>query len=371
MVIYVICFLLSIAFAYLAKRSKRRAMFIFLSILSIAVTVTLAGLRDVSIGIDTSNYYKGTWATAMMSSSLRSYFRNILRSSSSRFEVLFTILVGLAAKGTGSFHVFKFMIHAIIIVCVYVGAFRMREHADPVFTLLLFYFLYYNHSLNISRQYVSMAIIFAAAADIEHRKILRYLLLVFVATLFHNTGLLGLMPLMIYLVLYPQKRLRNVSLTRRLFIIALIAAVYVGFVPLIQLLLSKGVLSAHYATYVRGVKEPIPGSVIIMLFAEAALLALCWKSFRANNKYGDFFLFTSVMFLVLYCMAPMIYYGKRVAAYLSFINIITVGMTTKTFQRKSNQRIIKGLVVFFAAAYWLYFYAYMNGSRTVPYILGV
>ena len=164
--VYLVCFGISVFFANLAKKTENRKRFIFWSILSILVTVLLAGLRDISIGIDTSNYYDNSWKTAVGSSSFWRFMVLYHRAYRAK-EYLFAILIGLIAKTTRNYHVFLFAVHLIIVGGFYIGAFRFRKHADPVFSLLLFYLLYYNHSLNVFRQYMAMSILFAAAADLE------------------------------------------------------------------------------------------------------------------------------------------------------------------------------------------------------------
>ena len=73
--IYLVCFGISTLFAFFANRTKSRAAFLFLSVLSISVTVALAGLRDYSIGIDTANYMSlpRFWAGAVKRSTLGAY----------------------------------------------------------------------------------------------------------------------------------------------------------------------------------------------------------------------------------------------------------------------------------------------------------
>lgn len=369
--VYALSFGLSALFAYIAKKCKRKAAFLLWSILSIAVMVLLAGLRDVSIGIDTENYYDGRWTLAMSSSSFQSYMEDFFLRAEDRVELLFAVLVGVVAKTTGNFHVYLTVVHLLIMVGVYVGAFRMRHHADPVFTLILFYLLYYNHSLNISRQYIAIAIIFAAAEDIEKGKHLRYLIFVVIASMFHNTGVLGVMPLIVYMVLYPKKNVRKVPISRRLLIFVLILALSYSFVPLAQFLIDKGYLSAHYASYFTEEEEAIPRLVILLLFLEVFLMAAFWKQIRHGDVHADFFLFCSILFLVIYQLATVIFYGKRIAAYFALLNIVFLGMVPKSMKKPANQRILAIAVFFVVLFYWLYFYVYQNASQTMPYLLGV
>ena len=370
--IYVICFSLSVFLAYVAKRSKSRSNFILFSILSILVTALLAGLRGISVGIDTANYYYGSWARAVASNSISDYFEIYFRYSSERVEILHALYISAIAKWTGNFHLFLFGMHLVIISGVYIGAFRMREHADPVLTLTLFYLLYYNHSLNITKQYVAMAILFAAAADLEKGKTQRYLFFVAIAFLVHNSGILGLLPFFIYTVLYPKKGVGEVPLRRRVLIGVLIVALFYGFIPLTQLLLGRGILSRHYAAYFLDTEGAIPKIVVLLLILEAVVLFFWWKNLRRYDKHGDFFIFCSVAFILIYQLATAISYGKRIAAYLSFLNIVTLGMLPESHKHIfKNEHVIRTGILLAALIYWLFFYVYKNYSRTFPYVLGI
>lgn len=367
--IYLLCFGVSILFATQANRARNRQTFLFFSVLSIAVTVALAGLRDYSIGIDTKNYLRIYWQPAVSFSSIGEYFKYYFVRGYS--EPLFALLVSVIAQLFGEYRVFLFAVHTIIIGCVYVGAFRMKAHANPVFTLLVFYLLYYSQSLNISRQYMAMAIIFAAAADIEKGKYLRYLFFVVIAALLHNTGIFGVMPMVIYRVIYTQREQKNVSLARRFVICTLLVGGVYLFVPMAQLLIRNGLLSRRYLFYMN--EEGTSNYLLTLLFllVEAVGLVLFWKSFKKNNLHADFYIFCSLAFFLLTVMASSLQYGKRIASYFSILNIISLGMLVECQKKKRNREILGAVIILVVFIYWLYVFVYRNASQTMPYILGV
>lgn len=373
MTIYLVSFAISILFAYEAKRAKTRFNFVLLSIISIVVPALLAGLRDISIGIDTKNYYELVWLRSVWSRSFFDYFNKYVISRTVYIEPLFMLLAGIVEKTTGSYPVFLFCIHLIIVGCVYIGAFRLREHADPIFVLFLFYLLYYNYSLNISRQFMAMAIIFAELKRLEERKYFRYFFVVYIASLFHSMALLGIIPGIGYMIVYPSERKESVPLNRRLMIAFFIVAFSASAIPLFRIAIRIGLLGSRYLSYFRENREPVPMSIFLMLAIEGAMLVFFWKVFRSKHKStgGDFYLFCSLLFLALYAIAPFISYGKRVAQFFALINIVTIAMGTDSFRIKRNRQIISALAIVAVAVYWLYFYVYLNGSQTVPYVFGV
>lgn len=368
--IYLVCFALSVFFAYLAKKAQNRINFIVFSILSIAVTTLLAGLRDITIGIDTSNYYVNTWSKALIlrEYSLWEYLQLYIVGSRGRVEVLFALLVGIVARITADYQVFLTLVHLIIVSCVYIGAFRMRKHAEPDFVMLLFYLLYYNYSLNISRQYIAMAIVFAAVADIERGKFFRYIVFTLIAFLFHNTGIIGLAPMLVYLILYPRNQMKNVTMLRKITACVIIVGAVFAFVPMVRVLINMGILSRKYLYYLNSDQTSSYKLVFVFLFTEIIGVAIFWRNFQKYDRIANFFLFCSISFVLLYELATMIAYGKRVAAYFSLLNIVSLGILEKCPRLAGNKIIVRTGIVVVLLIYWIYVFFLRNASETVPYI---
>lgn len=368
--IYFITFSLSLLLMHKAYSSKTRRVFIWLSIFSILIPALLAGMRGITVGVDTRNYYEIVWIRAIRSDSMGSFINSYIFGRTIWIEPLFMLLAGIIEKITGDYQIFLFCIHLIIVSCVYIGAYRLRNHANPLFVFLLFFFLYYNYSLNISREFIAISIIYAAFRDVEDKKYIRYYFFVAIAALFHIVGILGIIPALINFLMFPSQKRVKLSFNRRLVIVIFLAVLGFGTIPLLRFVLNIGVLSSHYASYLENTRS-IPGSIIILLIAEAVLLIFSWRTYRANNKEegAELLFICSGVFLVLYLIAPYISYGKRLAQFFSIINITTLGMITKTFQIRSNKAIITTAVILFVFVYWLYFYMYLNGSQTMPYVL--
>ena len=138
--VYLLCFAASALLAYWAQKAKTKRKLVFFSILSIGITVALAGLRGLSVGTDTSHYYEQLWQTALRSRSFFAFMKSYWTHYPSR-EMIYALLMGASAKLTGNFHVFLTLVHLIVVGGVYIGAFRLRRYTSPAFLLLLFYLL--------------------------------------------------------------------------------------------------------------------------------------------------------------------------------------------------------------------------------------
>ena len=374
--IYLVFFAASVYFAYLAFRAEDRKHFCLYSALSIAVTVFLAGMRDMDIGIDVKNYYylARYWGSATQSESLQAYFAHYMTTGYG--EVVFALFIGLIGQLTGNFRLFLILSHLWIISGVYIGAFRQRKYVNPVLVLLLFYLFFFNHSLNIIRQYMAMAVIFAALADVEERKHLRYAIAVIFASLIHSTALLGLGALLIYWVLYGEIELGRrgsvrVSMTVRRLIIAggLMMAVW-GFLPVARFLMSEGILPKKYWYYLY--PEGLTPSLIVMglLVLELAAVYFRRNQLREQTPFFDFFLMCSVSYLILQQLTGIIEYGKRIAAYYSLNNIITIALLASSCKTRKERILVHGGILAIALFYWWYMYVLRNASGTYPYGFG-
>ncbi len=368
--VYLFCFCISVLFAHLAKKSRSQSMFVFFSLISIAVTVLLAGLRDISIGIDTSNYYWGSWSNAMSLKDmpLLDYVFYYLKSYG-KFEPLFIFLIGIVVRLTGNYQVFLTIVHLIIISCVYVGAFRMSKHASPELTLFLFYLFYYGKSLNIFRQYMAIAILFAVVGYIEERKHFRYIIFVIIATLIHNSGVVGLLPLLVFRILYPINVNKQVSYFRKVITCAAVVSGTMLFIPVFQFLINLGIISQRYQYYIDAEKASSYIVSVTFLVVEVIVILIFRKGFFKNNTYTDFYVFSAFAFLMLYIMGTSLSYGNRIPAYFSCINIVSVGMLINSQNMISNKTMVRWGIILVALVYWWYMYPYSNAARTMPYLL--
>ncbi len=366
--IYLLCFGASALFAQFAYKSKAKYAVFIWSAMSIAVTVILAGLRDYSIGIDVENYrtFNIYWGKASDTGTLAEYLKFYSRYEK---EYLFALLVGVIAQYTGDFRLFLFICHFVIITGVYIGAYRQRKNVNPALVMLLFYLYFYSHSLNVMRQYMAMAILFAFVADIQKKRYVRYTIVVLITTLIHSTSFLGLMPMLIYMFMKNLQYFGAPKRRKRIIVIGIVGML-VLFVPMLKILMSFGLFTV-FDYYINGDEKGWPFIVTAFLLVELAAVYIFRKQFRVNSPYGDFFLICSIAYILLQQLGGLMNYGKRIAGYFSFINILTIASLARCSKQIDNKIIINGGIIAFSLLYWFYFYVLQNASQTYPYVLGV
>lgn len=367
--IYLLCYGASALFALAAHRSRHRAGAVIWSLLSIAVTVVLAGLRDYSIGIDVENYknFNIYWVQASRSTSVADYLHFYMQYGS---EYLFALYLGCIAQFTGQYRVFLFLSHLVIVGGVYIGAYRQRKYVNPALVLLLFYLLFFSHSLNVIRQYMAMAIVFAALADVQQKKYLRYTIVVFITMLIHTSALIALGPMIVFIML-KQNVLCRASKQRKITLTFLMLAALVVCVPALEVLMRLGFMGGKLDYYLNGEEAGFPIIVTAFLLVELFGVYVFRKQFRRNTQYADFYLMCSIAYIILQQLGGFINYGKRIAAYFSFINILTIAALSGCVKKNDNKILVNTLVIGLALLYWWYMYVLRNSSETYPYLLGI
>jgi hypothetical protein len=323
------------------------------------------------------------WAGAISAESLGDYLDYYL--SLGLREPLFALFIGAIAQFTGQYRVFLFLAHLVIMVGVYVGAFRMRHKVRPELILFLFYVLYFNNSLNIIRQYMALAIIFAFFADLEERKFVRFLMVVLVCSLIHTTALLSLGWLVVYLLLYPQKK---ISAVKPWYLLGLSALVVIGTVcllPTVKLLMQIGILSDKYTFFFAEEYSRMSFTRLALLIIEAVGIIFCYKKFRSDIPYGEYYMMHTVIFMCMQLLAQFVVDGHRLVLYFALPNIVTIlsiprmmsdiklqlpVLGTITLGGKQLRALAYVIILALTCYYWYYQYVGARSSETYPYIFG-
>lgn len=368
MLIYLICFSVSVGFACWANRTKKKKLFYLFSCLSILTMVLLAGLRDYSIGIDTMNYktHPAYWASAIKSETLAEYFRRYFAAGYK--EPLFALFIGLISRITHNFSAFLLAAHAVIVSCIYIGSFRLRRYVEPAWILLLYYLFLYNQSLNGIRQHMVLAIIFVVFADIQEGKFLRYCIVVAVSCLMHTTALLALIyPVLYFILNWNWEPLNKKRWYRWGIMIALVLMAIVLMKPVSKLLITLGIFSQKYDYFFRN--DVVSPALIAIAFVVFGLCAVFYfrKEMAQKCDEFEFWALGGVIYALLLQFSWIVILGKRFSLYcaLPFFALIALIESAQTEPKK--KWIIRAMIVGAGLAYWGYVYAFRNASQTIPY----
>ena len=141
-------------FATKLSSQKNKVAIQILSLLAILLPALLAGLRASDIGTDVEYYIINNFEVARHVSSFKNYLPLIYAK-----EPLYLAIVYIIAKVFGNIQVLLFTFSFLTILFVYLSVWKWKKNLSVPLFLLIYYFLYYNDSLNIIRQHLAMAII--------------------------------------------------------------------------------------------------------------------------------------------------------------------------------------------------------------------
>lgn len=378
--IYVVFFVTSCILLWLSEKSTSRNIGRFLAFIAILLPCILAGMRADTIGTDVRVYVEPMYNAAKHSTCFSSYLSQkwymIWRYMYvAKFEIGFTTLVYLIEKLGGSLGTVLFFIHVLIVVPIYLGLKKMNKPYPICFGMIVFYFLFYNISLNMMRQWIAMSILFYGLSYLVLNERKRYLISVLVACLFHTSAIMGFVVYLVYIYSKNQTKSIKVSNFRLDGLFAPIKIFVYGCLALASLNLIASLLRmfglAKYAGYIQG-----DGSIYIMPYQIllrlpiVVLFIIRWKRMMREDELTPFYGSMIVLDLLASQLISVNVYAFRIASFFSEYNILSYAALVYAGNRKYSMNRYATLlyVLAYIIYYWLYYYVITGTHATFPYI---
>lgn len=340
------------------ERSRRTCLLI-----SCIWMILVIGLRAYTIGTDTYTYYI-TYKSSYYQS-LENYFTakglvNILYDYVRRMFLMF------------SFPFQNMLIFEGIVIMIPIYIFATRYSAIPWLSVLIYIGMgYFNQSMNISRQYISIGIVLIAILFAFNSRVKQFVLLVLLASLFHISAL---MVLVLYPVINSNKRILN--------------KIMIGLIPfgfIIPLFLSSNLSKYLPLEYYRASGNGGMTSVIIWIILLLYLLFVNKQknnniqSDERNHQIKNTGCTCSIIDIEIRLISLSIFFQSfitkfvvigRIAYY--FIIPFYVLLPNVLFEIISERSKIAAKVVVATLVLLFYFVLYLpsGASQTVPYSFG-
>lgn len=364
--IYLAVFAFSVFMLYCSEKTKKRLNRRLYILLALLVPSVLAGLRDYTIGADVLNYGNIWFERAHIATTLTDFLKSANRQSVGIGYALLNYLVG---RFTENSHWFYFVLSLLEMSLLYLAVKRYKKNIGLVLSFIVFFFFYYNESYNMLRQMVALLIVLNSFQFIIERKLIKFLLVVICASLFHVTAIISI-------VLYPLSLLSESKLRKVYYwlIGAGLMGVIVGFSNIVSFFASKGIISGdRFSFYTEG--DGVTGGRIIRLVFFALMFVVFTikkkkieKRFKYTNTLYVYCIFslglTALVFL--YTNSFII----RVAYYFDIFMILYVPLIAKSLniQYGKKRALTQGsIITIYYFVYWLIVYVIRNGAGTVPY----
>ena len=249
MVIYILCYLsvglLLYNFEKQKPRNQKLIIFVCIMILSL-----LAGFRDASVGTDVMVYAYGVTLEAAKVSNFKGLFDFLFNSSAhlvNEIESAYLFIAFIGVKIFKSLFGTLFLTSLIINTGVFVGLYRVKEHLSYNIAVIVYCFMFYQNTYNMMRQWMAMAVIIFGIKYIYDRNLIKYVITVLVAMLFHRSAFIGVS---LYLIALYMEKPRN--FWRQAVVVVGTVLGIAFFQPIVMALTSSGILTTKYLKYAVG-----------------------------------------------------------------------------------------------------------------------
>lgn len=378
MAVYLIGFTVSLILIAMTEK-KKTGIFIAASAIALLIPCLIAGLRAQTIGTDVMVYVKPLTQAAIMADDLKGFFNTYWFASwrnlyAMDYDIGFSLLVYVVAQLTDSLGAVLFTIQAFMILPIYMALARTRKQFPVWLGMLVYYFLSYNSTLNLMRQWVAMGFLLLAFQLLTEKKLWRTLLLTAVACLFHSTAVVAL-PL--YLIYWVLKRLRGKQLVHNNFQIGAPMVVVIGLnvvaaaalfcLPLIVKVLSAIGLE-KFNSYLVGNELRLMVNQIILRVPFFLLLVLNWKDMNRQSDLAPFFMCMLLFDTVAAQLLSIDEMAFRIGCYFSLYSILWLPRVCVCSRQPLVRKLSTVFLVVYCVFYWYYNYIYSMRHGTYPYV---
>jgi len=236
----------------------------------------------------------------------------------------------------------------------------IKKHSvSPALSVYLFCTMgFLSHSFNLTRQFIAISIVLVSLKYLLNKQVIKYIVTVFIASLFHQTALL----------MVPAYLLLNHKFTRRQYVLTICIA---SVVMLLGASITHILVQQFYPSYdgASFVSQNIISPYYIVLCATLALGAIYLKRIgklsldKPMNRLSANIIFVTLIFHALLFWVPL---SNRVSLYFDIILIIVIPHVISQFPNKVMRRVLTvGAIIYFGLFAYSSFSS--NSNQVLPY----
>lgn len=349
MLVYSLNLLFTTILNYLSRLIKNKNVSLFFWGSAILVASLVSGLR-YGVGTDFFSYEQ--------------WFRHFLTypiNWNNYQDISFTILIKSLQLFTDNpqllFLVSAFMTNLLVMLFIK----KNTDLYDLGFFLFITLYFYYS-SLNIMRQWIAISIFLYSLKYAFDKKIIKYFLLVLLASTFHASALL-MLP--IYYIFRLKVNIINIFV---IFIISFIIAFNFNAIIIKLATLLPFLNADRYIAYFDSSFATSGGggwAYSIILVTIFISMVFCRNKYELNIKYGNKHLILLVFATVFSFFAPSSMIFSRVQLFLMPIAIICIPNLVKI--QKPKVRVLLTTFIILIGTLYMYRTLLINGGEPLPY----
>ena len=337
MLVYLLIFLISGSLAALGGHFWRSGREKFLGFVFLALAVLLpsivAGCRDFTIGTDTNYYVRRLFVTALSTQDVGQFFSGQI----DQYEPGYLLLTFASARVSDDMHLLLFAVETIMLSTMMVAIVKASNGNGLGAAFGAYLILHYNESFNLVRQSLAVAFVMLAVAYLLRKQYVRYALSIFVAISFHSSGIIGLVFLIIQLfvgrsdTLQQRQNLLSTKVSSLCINAALLItpiAFSIAFQPIMELLISWGIVSEKYEIYLTDYSTGITPLLLAVYAISFLMLYLKRKEF----DHGRFLVISYAYGVILFLLTGISQHLWRLGTFFN----ATISLSLAQFQSKAR-----------------------------------
>ena len=342
MTIYIFNFILIFIYMFLFLKAKNKKIKILLFSLSIIQLILIQGLRDINLGSDMPYYWKYYDLQLLY---------DINHLSFSRYEILFKIVTKIITTVTTNKQLYLLMFSLLSNVPIALVVYKKSK--NPIMSTLLFLaFGFYNFNFSGLRQAVAFGIIFYSYIFITERKLIKFLISIAIASLFHTSAI----------VFLPAYFLYNFKITR-LKIIAII------FIDVAIYIFKEQIFAFFNSLFYENYTMVVTNSInwMIMCLVIVFICLIFYKKIKSKDSsilYNLVVVGSSIMLL-----APIANNILRISNYYFMFIILLIPEVVYSLKNIKYKFLAESIVVLLALALYI-FLLIVDSYNIVPYAFG-
>ncbi len=322
--------------------------------LSLVIPIAIASLR-YDVGTDYYNYVN------LFNQQVQIPFSRFLENYQFGQEIGFYLLIKMSNIITGDVKFLFAFMSTMTVLFLYLGLRKMPiKHYALVY--LMFLFTLFPNSLNIVRQAAAVSIFFYAFHFIVERKLIRYSLLILLASTLHVSAL-ALLPL--YLI---NRIIRPVGdrFSRAHIRVGIIALAISLAVPLALKVAGNLAVFSRYDLY-----QSFTGSggnyTFGLKIVIAFLCILFIRHLKVKSEIKMYLLFFTILEILLLSLGFTSSFTKRIALYFSPFSLLLLSSIPEAFEERSAKLASYGMILMYGVMFFYISFFVLGQADITPY----
>lgn len=250
----------------------------------------------------------------------------------------------------------------IIIGNFYIFIFNHKDNINIGLSIFIFLTIFLIPSFNGIRQFMAMSILLYSFDYMKKKSFLKFLVVVFIASLFHATSLIMLPIYFLFKYKFSFKLYLLISvLTSIIFLYNSILEFIVSHFPQFEKFeryISDGIL---YINYIE----------LIYILVLTICFCIYRKFIRSQDSYvyNYFYLYFISIFFTTFSYFTT--YAVRLSYYFLFSHLVLAPFIVKKQTKRYNKYILLTAFILYYSFYFFYYFIYLGHHQAIPYTIKV